>query len=526
MPKTSSIAKTPAGIITTLSILFLLGYLLFLGFTEDPIRTGDGHEYALMLESFWNHGSPDLQKCDIDSLMQLIDSKATQGYFKESINVYFPLFHGPRSLLKGSFGYVFGLNEKAYCYHFWFYSLINIPSKALLHAFGRNEACAFQVTNVLIFVMIFLIVIFSHETNIAHLYLFILFVFSGSLFYFRWSHPEVFSAGCFLGSLIFFDQKKYLTAAFLTAFGSLQNPPIALFIPVLLGHHLATYWRAERNQDHWLKNTWAIIRAHKYSALGYCCVLLITSFPSAFYWFYFGKPNLLVYYGGTSTSNITGNRLFSLFFDLNQGMVVVIPLIMLITTGLMVTRLLSRKMVNRSEFTYLWPIGAMLFMACTSIQTTNFNSGQSVFNRYCYWLQIPILYYFVCSLNYRKLFSHFILMFTLFTQIFISTHFQGWHSESEGGYLKMKPFARWVMNNYSNLYNPPPEIFAERVQGNENALDARRTYCWHDDNGKVRKVLYHKTNIPHSIDGWNSALVKSRLKKHTNAGNGWAYINL
>jgi hypothetical protein len=56
-----------------ISILSII--LIFYSLRTNPIKQGDGYEYALILQSFFNHFSPDIRETDITSLLKIVDSQ-------------------------------------------------------------------------------------------------------------------------------------------------------------------------------------------------------------------------------------------------------------------------------------------------------------------------------------------------------------------------------------------------------------------------------------------------------------------
>jgi len=106
--------------------LFLFSYL----YVVKPLITGDGHEYLGMTISFFNHLSPELQEKDI----------ILRNYVENINGIYF------NTKLDYS-GYYESLNGAYYSWHFWLYSLLNLPAFSLLHSLGMNELRCFQITN-------------------------------------------------------------------------------------------------------------------------------------------------------------------------------------------------------------------------------------------------------------------------------------------------------------------------------------------------------------------------------------------
>jgi hypothetical protein len=67
---------------------FIIGFsvvVILAAFLAPPLSTGDGHEYALTLQAFFDHWSPDLRPEDSNKLLDLIKKYPNRGYIQELI---------------------------------------------------------------------------------------------------------------------------------------------------------------------------------------------------------------------------------------------------------------------------------------------------------------------------------------------------------------------------------------------------------------------------------------------------------
>ena len=106
-----------------------------------------------------------------------------------------------------------------------------------------------------------------------------------------------------------FLEGRLLFSTFVFGICALQNPTVALIIPVIFVSQL----------DHWrrLPVSTKFKLVGQFALAGSCSLL-----PIAFYFVLFGSPSLIAREGYIKLGNIDFSRLYSLFFDLNQGMVV------------------------------------------------------------------------------------------------------------------------------------------------------------------------------------------------------------
>ena len=65
---------------------------------------------------------------------------------------------------------------------------------------------------------------------------------------------------------------------------------------------------------------------------------------------------------------------------------------------------------------------------------------------------------------------------------------------SRYSYVRFSPQAIWVMEHAPHWYNPEIEIFIERSQQEETAIDLTRTYAYGDAKG-LHKTLFHKAYL-------------------------------
>jgi hypothetical protein len=454
--------------LTCLVVVYVALY--WFAFSETPRRTGDGFEYALMLESLYNHASPDLQVVDIQTLQRTL-SRFPAHNFGPMIPDDLTSFCEPKSRagqqLGNMWGYYRDRSGRNYSRHFWFYPLLCVPAKCLLRALDRNETAAFQITNVTLALMTALIALWLLPHSLA-IYATLLFMCSGTLYYLGWSHPEVMSASFLWSGLLTFHSGRLLLAFFFLALGSLQNPTIALAIPVL--------WLVRR--DHFLPG-----RSEWLPLLGSAGIVVL---PPAFFWTHFGFPSLIGKYAYRAEF-VTWRRFHSFFLDWNIGAIVGIPFILCAAIMMFVYLLVFKRDALRDPLLML-PLVAMFPVVVGTLGTDNWNSGQAVFCRYVYWGCLPLSYFVLMASNWARVVPWLLLSVCVSLQAVCNLIAGGWNAPEE--YVKMKRVPTWILNQHPGLYNPDPEIFYERIRHGDGWLESGETVAWRTPDGVLRKVLW------------------------------------
>jgi len=156
-----------------LSIMSLILLVNFIAFST-PSLIGDGAEYLGMTISFFNHLTPDFRAEDIE-MREEIGQKNGIDFPDTLVN----------------HGYVSSSNGEWYPFHFWGYSLINLPVFIILNKFGFNELRTFQITNsIILLIALWFIALFSKFENEFQKGLFLAFcALSPALLYIKWSSP-------------------------------------------------------------------------------------------------------------------------------------------------------------------------------------------------------------------------------------------------------------------------------------------------------------------------------------------------
>lgn len=404
---------------------------------NTPRRYGDGWEYLGMTVSFTNHLSPDLRDADISESTSLL---ARSG----------------ETVADAHSGYFADRNGKWYSYHFWFYSLLAAGPYLLLKALGLNPFLCFQLANVLLYSLVMYWVAFRfHSTRRLRAWLLLSLVVNPILLYLPWPHPEVLTFVCLFIGLLEYSSDRKIAAVVLTAIASLQNPGAALITAFIV---LEELYRGN------IKRT---------ISLGFYSLLVLL--PYVWTWFHYRKFSII---GEISTGPMDLGKALNLFFDLNAGLIVYVPVLMV---GLL--WLLVRGNITAGK----WAVLLVLISLVCSAQL-NWNSGMAYINRYGSWLT-PILMVatipLVAALKRRSL-SVVVSLFVATSGgmlVYCINDYNGYN------YVRLQPVAKAVIAAVPAIYNPPADVFAERVYGSEIELSQLNDTVVVANEHGVRKTL-------------------------------------
>jgi nitrate reductase gamma subunit len=494
-----------------------------------PIRAGDGHEYALILEGFFNHLSPNIQVSDVERLIYLIQKFPNYNYDTNALeqiidSIKTGAYQTPLGIYKSHDGQYFG-------YHFWFYSLVNLPVKALLAGLKLNELKAFQLTNALLMVVcVTYTLLISRQHYVTRFIIALLYLAGCNFLYFLWTHPELYTATVLTIASCAFLDRRYRLAVIMIALAGLQNPSAIFFIPLVIITSLIGYGVSPFR---WLKKAVAsyLVQLGLIGSIG-----LI---PYGFYYYHFGVFSLITEEGYIDSSLIGPERLMSALFDFNQGMIVGFPGIMLTIGGLWMLYI-WRAVVSKTRLTFNRAdvlLLATLVMLITMLGQKNWNHGQAVFNRYTFWTAMPLLAWVGVNLKtLRPAIRSLVLISILILQLIPHGLFV---YQPKSSYLRMKPYMKWVLEKLPGFYQPEPEIFAERVQGYEagNKINPNYAYTapyvYKNEKGEILQVLLSKQSISKTTEqicGSSGKLVDNNTNQPVDLSKvrfdkrGWSYL--
>ncbi len=466
---------------------------------SSHIPYGDGAEYVMMTESFYNHQSPELTKEDASKYINYLEKRGFQvhkiGEFKKVLEM-----DDNRSWFPGYYKSEF--NGNWYSYHFWMYSAFCVPARFILEHLEADIRVTGLMTNLfLIFWGMWLILRMNQYSQGQRIVLALLLAFSPALFYVDWIHTEVFSGVLVFMAVVYYSiQRKYL-ALFLFSIAATQNP--TLFIPALFVFIELLY----KNGIKW-----------KVLLLLFVCSFWIV-IPAGFYKLHFGVASIIGDSGVLSWDVVSIRRLWGFFFDLNQGLILGIPLLFLLLLGFLIYDLVKKQAFKP----YLFLV-SILLMSLFFMQMTIWNDGNAVIKRYAVWCaSIIIVVFFLRILKLKKQWFYIISCVVIITQVVAIFSQQSFYKPYWHG-SHFNKLARYVMNNYPDFYNPEPIIFKFRLQKFElSSTDSVLVYT--DDKKQIKKMLIRKGAIGQlELRGISKENVL-KLEEELNYRNGYAYIN-
>lgn len=493
------------------AILLLLGNIIIL--KPNPPICGDGYEYMLMTESILNHASFEARLSDIKSIRDkfIKRDRFDQGkYFSN----YERLIQN--KTYADGYGYFRGNNGKYYSYHFWLYPLLNVPALWLTDIIGKPPSLSFPITNSLIILSaLFFILYRSSLTKWQKIFITAFYLLGGTTFYLNWSHPEVFTTSFLLVGLILALDRKFISAAFLFALAAQQNPPLGLL--ALMALFIGAYFQY---LEHDKKRAFNFV-------LQTVAILAILTLSPLFYYAFFHTFNLIDKSGFADIHLISLKRLFSFYFDINQGMIVGIPWLFIILPATFVFAFKNQKKLNNKFLPAIAYLVSAFVIAIPTFSTTNWNAGLSVFMRYAYWAAMPLALTITSLLPLLSIKAQKILvsLFILGQGLWVIQY--GIDGHRSVFCSKNTNLASFFIKHHPRYYNPIPEIFLERGCGRENANPDKVYFYVYKK--KVVKILANANNQTEKLPFCDnkSAMELANLYPHniSKTENGWFYLN-
>jgi hypothetical protein len=420
---------------TMILLCVILSAILLKG-VKYPI-TGDGREYILMSQGFINHGSPDLRDEDIRS--------AYDGFKKVEPNfndIYINCKHEgncPDDLFVNHF-YFTSLNNSLYSWHFFAYSLVNVPMYYFFSKMNYEPTSSFIATNIIILSIALFSIIYVLKESVFYKSLIIISILNDTTFsYLKWNHPESFTASMCIISFVLLKNNRYKLSSIVMALAGLQNQPLGIVAGLIFIYGFIK--STGLNKKTFLNLLSDKRRVISILSCGLITIAIILT-PSFFYYYHYGVPNIIIQHHASSRALISPHRLYELFFDFNQGMILSIPF-----------QMLTLIIINLASIFFV-------IAAIPCLTTTNWNSDEANIFRYSYWLSIPIIFSFAES--YSSLKDKKKITLAIFIIFSIIVAFCGRKIIFSRNYNEHSPVANFVMSNYPSLYNPEPEVFIER----------------------------------------------------------------
>ncbi len=474
---------------------------------KEPFIKGDGIEYVIMTEALQNHFTPDMRLADL-ALFRERYSKVhgwNSPLAPKVVDIEMAYLTASEQLFKeGTMGFYCNKNKKWHCGHFFFYSLVNLPSYTLTKEYGPIRS--FYFTNAFFMILACFVILFFAPFSVLNQVLSaICFCFSACYWYLGWQHAEVYTCSLIAIAFVALFNKKYHLAVIILALACLQNQPLI----ILLGLFCLI---AIKELGFNLKN---IVKTGLLAAIAFI--------PPVYYYINFGVTNMIKEVGFLDTKYITANRITGFYTDLSQGMILTIPLILLIYIPLLAVEI--RKMFKKQipfDLTIFIPV-AVIGISITVSTMGNWNHGMAIINRYASWASIIIMMHVFYLSHQVKGKVIFFISFSL-TQIFTTYYHQQFNINdwSSGNFT---PLAKWVLNNHPELYNPDPKIFAGRTSPAVD-LEPENSPVIYFSKKIPKKILVHNNKMNALSEFGLTPQIIAKLKKDIRFNYGWGYLNM
>lgn len=463
-----------------------------------PAFRGDLVEYTLDTVAIASHGTPDIRLEDIARTRALLGPAYD-----------YPFDQLERGMRAGEpdlyAAFARGKHGDVYPVHFFGYSLLAAVPFKVFDLMGKPPFKAFLVVNLAaVFVLgLALRRFFGCETRAwAGLMLFML---CGGTLYWQWTSPECLSAALLLAGLLFYTSGAPLRGAVLAGLASWQNPTILFFFGFAPLLKLCLDWQAGIG-------LMANLRAQitRRNIAGLAAGIAVLALPVLFNLVEYGVPNIIAR-KFSDPGLVGGTRLFSFFFDLNQGMAIGLP-------GLLAAVLLWAAGTGaRARATLGVAVLFLLALAVPALAVLNWNSDAAGMMRYAFWSSMPLVFVLLAVLRGRSWPGPLVAGVALL-QMGAMMHADSYK------YTEFSPLANRVMAHAPGLYHPEPEIFAERAGNHDNYISPDQVYSYRM-NGALVKTLVNASNPGADAAVCGAGAVIAPGNATSDSTRGWRYID-
>lgn len=505
--------KLPGWVVKSLVILlFTLGLFRYYS-NSEPYATGDGIEYILTTEAWYNHGTPCIMPADFNSFKtDFIAHQSWESNYKAAAfdEVERFLKESPKAnatVRKEFGGFYRNKNANVYGYHFVFYSLLNVPARCMTDLFNMHPIHAFKYTNLACWTLLLILILFLRKHLVFDEVLLFLAAFLSAAFYYNtWTHPELTTVILLVASFILLNQERFHLALFTCALATLQNQPLVF---VLLWMYVYV----------WNKQRYAIKPLFIYGLYGF-----IMFIPSLYFYRLFGTTSLIKDAGFLAPENISLIRITGFYVDLNQGMILSIGLFLLLYMVLLVQRLVIIIKTRKADFWDLIPL-VLISMTLLVSAMNNWNHGMAIVNRYAVWMGVPLLFHVFHLMHDFSIRVRLPLVVSaLISQVLLlMVHLP--YNQFDWSNLRHMPIAKWVLDHHPSWYNPDPQIFIARTNRVFDFTKNSSPVLYFNNKNHLVKLAVHAENLDTlSTFGYKM----NTLRSYPNVRSGsetWIYIN-
>ncbi|KQV32979.1 hypothetical protein [Massilia sp. Root335] len=479
--------RFPAALLAALTILFCL---------NQPILGGDMLEYTLDTVAIAHHGTPDIRLTDIAAVRKLVPQigwafDPLEQDMRAGVKNVYPAF------ARGRGGAVFSI-------HFFGYPALAALPLRVFEAVGIPPLKAFQAANyAAIFVLGLALLRFFRSAASASLGV-LLFLGCGGMLYMNQTSPECVGAASLLAALLFWLGGAPLAGGIMAGLAAQQNPTIVMFFAFAPLVKLCADWRRDAGVKANVKAQ--LTRAN---VIGLAAGLAVFALPPLFNVVQFGVPNIIAR-RFSDPALISGTRLVSFFFDLNQGAIVALPGV--------AAALLAWGWRRRAIATGAACLALVLALILPALAVLNWNSGAAGVMRYAFWAGMPLVLALLLRVRTHGRWPPLLVLWLVLAQ--------GGAMVSAGtySYVEFSPLARFVLAHASNHYHPEPEIFAERMAHNDDYIQPEKVYVYRPA-GLPAKALFNAENENAGAQLCGPGRTLAPGNRIVASSHGWRYLD-
>ncbi len=411
-----------------LALTLLLAGLIFGAFLASPAPepAGDIAEYFGVTESVINHGGVNLTAQDQSAL---------------STSLHPEYFTSPGY-------YIAGANGNRYPVHFVAYSLLLVPVRLLLQQFHIPEFHLFSLLNTLVFfsAITFILLRFVHLTY-RQTALILLTLTSPLIFFLWWPGPDIFSLSLLFIALFWFYEGGIMAAATLAAIASWQAQPMIVITASMLLYSTTQTTHAYR----------------KKMPVPTILILCLTALPYLYNFILFRTltPWTILKDGWTTMNgfglhNMSLQKLFEQFFDLNMGVFWYAPLLVIGGVASIGARIRHDKKIQWLTMACIAALFAYQTNPAWHYGTSGFGPSRHAM------VMIPFMIAaIVWQIKPKPIWTAFmmILVISQIAVLSLNTYIFPVFSNT----LVHSPMAKFVLERWPAFYNSTPEIFVDRT---------------------------------------------------------------
>jgi hypothetical protein len=464
---------------STRSIVLVALAVILWKFAFGDIRIeGDGNEYVMMAHGFSRHATPELRPSDIADIDAMPDRIVRKSnLLKDELAT---VAHRLQQNGGMPMGFASGHSWGIQAVHFWMYSLLATPFYALTAALGKNLALAFSLLNfVAVALTIGCVLRWYPRIGVAGA---AFLATLGPAYYLHWTGPEVMCACCALLATLAIVRRDVALAVALAGLGATQNPSISGLILAA-----GASWGLLALRPAWASGAAPYTHPLR-NALLVVTGIVLALLPYAYNQLVFGMPSIIAAYF-TNLHLISFERIVSLFFDLDQGMVIGFPGLFL---GLILVPVCLAQPLRLRWLVYAAAaFGLTAGLALPPLATVNWNSAHFVVLRYAYWTAMPLVAVCIVGLAALPARRRLVLLACIGLSQVTAMWALGWPYGN--GHLSHSPLGNWTLNNYPASYNPDAEIFVERELHDERSPVPEQVFV-HRGPDSVTKLMRYWAN--------------------------------